>query len=64
MPSDLYDGLTEPQRVVRWRFLEARAAGLTKVEARLYAESDIDCSELRRLVGTGAKPQEIARVLL
>lgn len=62
--ADAYQGLTDAQKVVRWRFLEARDAGLTRLEARLYAESDIDCERLRALVRHGATPQQVAKVLL
>lgn len=48
----------------KWRFDEARAAGLTLVEARLYAESDIDCGELRRLVALGYAGRRLADLLL
>jgi hypothetical protein len=64
MAADTDHELTEPQKVVRWRFREARDAGLTRVEARLYAESEIDCSDLRRLVANGATPKEIVAALL
>lgn len=51
--------------VVRWRRREALEAGLTRVEARLYAEAqDIDSSQLRRLVKAGCPPELLARLLL
>lgn len=51
-------------QVQQWRFLQAREAGLTKIEARLWAESDRDIGELRRLVVLGTTPQMIARIVL
>lgn len=56
--------LTEQTRVVLHRYREARAYGLTRVEARLYAESGIDASELRRLKRKGCPPLMAARILL
>lgn len=59
------DGLSDEQREVRrWRYHEARAAQLTIAEARLYADSDIDCHDLRLLVAHRCPPEEIARILL
>ena len=55
---------TEQQRVVLHRFTEARAAGLTRLEARLYAESEIDCGLLRRLVARGCRGRLLARIVL
>lgn len=57
-------GVDEAGRVVLRRYAEARAAGLTSVEARLFAESDADVGLLRALVRGGCKPQLIAKVLL
>lgn len=54
----------EARRIARWRFLEARGCGLTRVEARLYAESDIDAEQLRQLVRAGCPPGRIAKILL
>jgi hypothetical protein len=64
VPSEPRQPLTDAQKVVRWRFKEARSAGLTRVEARLYAESEQDVSILRLLVAHGATAQQIAKVLL
>lgn len=64
MPADAYQWLTEPQKVILWRRREARAAGLDRRDAQMYAESDIDCERLRTLVRHGATPQQIVRVLL
>lgn len=46
------------------RFREARAAGLTRVEARLFAESDVDIGLLRKCVAGGCSPLLMAKVLL
>ena len=56
--------LDEVRRVVLHRYREARLYGLTRVEARLYAESQIDASELRRLKRMGCSPAVAARILL
>jgi len=48
----------------RRRFLEARKAGLTLVEARLFAESDRDVGQLRTLVKGGCPPAVIAAILI
>jgi hypothetical protein len=58
------DHYTEPQRVVFRRFREAREAGLTLVEARLFAESDADIGVLRKLVRDGCPPKTMARILV
>lgn len=54
----------EQREVFVRRFKEARAAGLTLVEARLFAESDCDIGLLRKLVEFGCPPAQIAKVLI
>ncbi len=54
----------EDRDVVRWRFQQARGAGLTRIEARLFAESEASLTELRLLVAKGCPPQTIARIVL
>lgn len=54
----------EQLAVWRWRFDEAFRAGLTSLEARLFAESDRDLDELRRLVKKGATPEQIRAIVL
>jgi hypothetical protein len=56
--------LGEQGRVVLHRYREAREYGLTRLEARLYAESQIDASELRRLRRAGCAPAIAAKILL
>lgn len=56
--------LDEPARVMLHRYEEARRFGLTMVEARLYAESAIDASELRRLKRVKCPPLVAAKILL
>ena len=56
--------LTERSRVVLHRYAEARAFGLTRLEARLWAESERDVAELRRLKRLGCPPLVAARILL
>lgn len=59
------DGLTDATRgVLRWRYDEAREAGLSIIEAKLYAESSIDCSLLRRAKKAGCPPELLAKVVL
>lgn len=43
---------------------EASAAGMSIVEARLFAESGIDIGELRRLVRKKCPGELLARILL
>ncbi len=54
----------ESRRVVVRRYEEGRGVGLTRLEARLFAESTIDVGKLRSLVKAGCKPQLIAKILL
>ena len=56
--------LGEQKRVILHRYAEARRYGLTKVEAMLYAESDIGVGELRRLKRAKCPPDQVARILL
>jgi len=46
------------------RYKEARAAGLSIVEARMFAESDTDIGELRRLVRKDCPRELLARLVL
>lgn len=57
-------GLEEAQRVVFRRYKEAREYGLTRVEARLFAESEEDVGVLRKLLAAGCPPEVAARILL
>jgi hypothetical protein len=66
MPDDVAtdDAVDEEQRdVLKWRQQEALSYGLTLIEARLYAESGIDCGQLRHLVDLGYTPEQIAKLL-
>lgn len=56
--------LSEQSRVVLHRYREAREFGLTRLEARMYAESGIDAGELRRLKRAGCPPIVAAKILL
>lgn len=56
--------LAEAQLVVYRRYKEAREYGLTRVEARLFAESERDVGELRKLREWGCPPDVAARILL
>jgi hypothetical protein len=54
----------EKRQVVLWRYQQARDAGLTLVEARIFSECDQDVGVLRQLVRRGCPPTVIARILL
>lgn len=54
----------EMRTVVRWRYDAAKHAGLSKLEARLFAEGDGDLAELRWLADHGATPSQIARICI
>lgn len=58
------DQPTEKDRVMFRRFHEAHEAGLTLVESRIFAESDVDVGWLRMLVRDGCKPALIAKILI
>jgi len=61
------DPLVQPDeqaRVRRRRYWEALDSGLTTVEARLFAESEADIGELRRLVKDGCPLETIRRIVL
>ena len=54
----------EREQVYRHRYKEARDAGMSIVEASLFADSDGDLAELRRLVQLGCPIQLIRRIVL
>lgn len=54
----------EQRTVITRRYLEARAAGLDKLEARIFAHSGVDVGLLRKLVACGCEPRLIARIVL
>lgn len=59
------DDLSDEQlEVLRRRYTEARQAGLTIVEARLFSESDADIGELRKLLAAGCPVEQIRRIVL
>jgi hypothetical protein len=64
MREGVKEEMGEQARVVYNRYKEAREYGLTRLEARLYAESTIDASELRRLRRAGCAPAIAAKILL
>lgn len=60
---DLQDD--EVAQLVQWRRRQALEAGLTRVEARLWAESlEIDIQDLRHLVEKGCPAELLAKVLI
>ena len=54
----------EQINIYRRRYREARAAGLTVVEAELWADSKESVGTLRKLVAAGATPAQIRAVVL
>lgn len=58
------DTFDERLEVLRRRYMEARQAGLTIVEARLFSESDRDVGELRQLVAAGCPVETIRQIVL
>jgi hypothetical protein len=54
----------EMASVVLWRRREALEAGLTRIEASLYAESEVPTQELRHLVELHCPKKLLARILL
>lgn len=63
--ADTEDGRPSEREIcVRRRRQEAIKAGLSIVEARLFAESDRDVGQLRMLVRDGCPPAVIARILI
>lgn len=54
----------EKLSVRNWRYDEARRAGLTPVESALFAESDRDLSELRKLVKKGCPVDKLRLIVL
>lgn len=48
----------------RRRFLEARRAGLTIPESRLFADSDTDIGLLRNLVDAGCPLRLLAAIVI
>lgn len=57
--------VVELGRVRRRRYREARKAGMTRDEARVFAYDDaLDIGDLRRLVADGCPSEKIAAILL
>ena len=50
--------------VRNWRFDAARKAGLSGVEAALFAESDRDLAELRKLIEKGCPVEQLRAIVL
>lgn len=50
--------------VRNWRYDEARKAGLSGVEAMMFAESDRDLAELRKLVAAGCPVETLRAIVL
>lgn len=54
----------EQLEVLRRRYKEARQAGLSIAEARLFSESNQDIGTLRKLVAGGCPPRLIAEIVV
>lgn len=54
----------EQLAVRNWRYDEARNAGLSGVEAMMFAESDRELSELRKLVAKGCPVETLRAIVL
>lgn len=57
-------GYDERHAVYYSRYREAKQAGLTMAERRLFAESDADIGVLRKLVAAGCPVELIRRIVL
>ena len=62
--QDAAEQLDERTRVSNRRYHEALDAGLSVVEANVFADSTADVGLLRLLVGAGCDPVLIARIVL
>ena len=63
-PTQVWDLTDEEADVFRYRFRQARHAGLLPDDAMEFAHSDADVGELRRLVKGGATAEQIAAIVL
>ena len=61
---DLYEFDWETSAVYYSRYREAKRAGLTMAERRLFAESDTDIGILRKLVDDGCPVDLIRQIVL
>lgn len=66
MEADVADHrLERSKRDVRdWRYDEARRSGLTPVESLMFAESDRELEELRKLVRSGCPTELVRQIVL
>ena len=60
---ETYVEAPEMARVLRWRRREALAAGMSRLEAAEYAESEVDAQDLRHLVALHCPAELLAQVL-
>jgi hypothetical protein len=63
-PQEEIDFDWEVQAVYYRRYQEAKRAGLTMAERRLFAESDCDIGTLRKLVASGCPVELIREIVL
>lgn len=61
---ELYEFDWETSAVYYKRYREAKKAGLTMAERRLFAESDTDIGVLRKLVEDGCPVDLIRKIVL
>ena len=60
---ETYVEAPEMARVFLWRRREALAAGMSRLEAAEYAESQVDAQDLRHLVALHCPAELLAQVL-
>ena len=53
----------EQDAVFHRRFMEAREAGFTRLEARVFSESEADIGVLRKLIADGCPAKVAADIL-
>lgn len=58
------EGVERPADYREARRVEALEAGLTEVDAMLFADGDVSLSTLRHCIAQGATPAEIARIVV
>jgi hypothetical protein len=64
METDSEELAAEQLAVLKWRYQEALAAGLSSLEAAMFAESDSDLTELRKLVRAGCPLEQLRAIVL
>jgi hypothetical protein len=55
---------SEHEQVLRWRYEEIRKLGMSRLDARLLADSEADLNLLRRLAAAGCPAATAVRIAL